>query len=35
MKTNKVSDDALKLGLCIFYAALLVKIIAFVLGVDL
>lgn len=35
MKTNKVSDKAFKLGICIFYAALLVKVIAFVLGVDL
>lgn len=34
MKTIKFSDDALKLGLCIFYAALLVKVIAFVLGID-
>ncbi|MDI6414439.1 hypothetical protein QLX55_03710 [Solobacterium moorei] len=34
MKTNKFSDEALRLGLYIFYAALLVKVIAFVLGID-
>ena len=35
MKKNKFSDKAFKLGIYIFYAALLVKVVAFVLGVDL
>nr|DAE94555.1 MAG TPA: hypothetical protein [Caudoviricetes sp.] len=35
MKKNKFSDKAFKLGIYIFYGALFVKVIAFVLGVDL
>nr|DAU44675.1 MAG TPA: hypothetical protein [Caudoviricetes sp.] len=35
MKINRFSDEALRIGLCIFYGALFVKVIAFVLGVDL
>ena len=35
MKKNKFSDKAFKLGICIFYGALFVKVITFVLGVDL
>ena len=35
MKINKFSDKAFELGIYIFYASLLVKVIAFVLGVDL
>ena len=34
MKTNKFSNEALRLGICIFYGALFVKVIAFVLGID-
>nr|DAJ38900.1 MAG TPA: hypothetical protein [Caudoviricetes sp.] len=34
MKTIKFSDKAFKLGICIFYGALFVKVIAFVLGID-
>ena len=35
MKKKKISDKAFKLGICLFYGALFVKVIAFVLGVDL
>ena len=35
MKINKFSNEAFKLGIYIFYGALFVKVIAFVLGVDL
>nr|DAJ32075.1 MAG TPA: hypothetical protein [Caudoviricetes sp.] len=35
MKTNKISDKAFKLGIYIFYGTLFVKVIAFILGVDL
>nr|DAJ90811.1 MAG TPA: hypothetical protein [Bacteriophage sp.] len=34
MKTNKISDKAFKLGICIFYGALFVKVVAYVLGID-
>nr|DAI53528.1 MAG TPA: hypothetical protein [Caudoviricetes sp.]DAU01234.1 MAG TPA: hypothetical protein [Caudoviricetes sp.] len=34
MKTKKYSDKAFKLSICIFYAALFVKFITFVLGID-
>lgn len=35
MKKNKFSDKAFKLGIYIFYGALFVKDVAFILGVDL
>nr|DAF16439.1 MAG TPA: hypothetical protein [Caudoviricetes sp.]DAR79575.1 MAG TPA: hypothetical protein [Caudoviricetes sp.] len=35
MKTNKFSDKVFKLGICIFYGVLFVKVVAYVLGVDL
>nr|DAQ85437.1 MAG TPA: hypothetical protein [Caudoviricetes sp.] len=35
MKTNKFSNEALRIGLCIFYGALFMKVVAYVLGVDL